>query len=291
MVPELASRDHIKNIVPVVEEALKPVNLSELNGIGVTYGPGLIGSLLIGLSFAKSISYVLRIPFYGVNHIEGHIFSLFIEREIKTPFVALIVSGAHTELILVKRKGNYKLIGTTLDDAAGESFDKVARLLGFTYPGGPVIEKLALSGNRQAIRFPRAEVAGYDFSFSGLKTAVLYYLKKCKAQNIKYKTAELSDIAASFQEAAIDSLVDKLMAAATSFKIPRVGVAGGVAANSRLREKLKEVGEAKEIEVYFPKREFCTDNGVMIAVCAQYYLSKGKTSEFSLKANPGASLV
>ncbi len=282
VIPELAARDHIKNIVDIVEQAIAGIGLHNIDGIGVTYGPGLIGSLLVGLSFAKSLSYALKIPFYGVNHLEAHIFSLFIDQEIKIPFIALIVSGGHTELILVKEKGKYELIGTTLDDAAGEAFDKVARMLGYSYPGGPIIQELAASGNPEAINFPRAEVPGYDFSFSGLKTAVLYHLK---SQKSKVKSQH-PDIAASFQEAVCDSLIDKVLKASKEFEISRIGVAGGVAANSRLREKLNHT----EVEAYFPRPEFCTDNAAMVALCANFYLDKNKSSPYTLKADSRANL-
>ncbi len=280
VIPELAARDHIKNINSIVERAVNGIGLHNINGIGVTYGPGLIGSLLVGLSFAKSLSYALKIPFYGVNHLEAHIFSLFIDQEIKIPFIALIVSGGHTELILVKEKGKYELIGTTLDDAAGEAFDKVARMLGYSYPGGPTIQELADSGNSEAINFPRAKVPGYDFSFSGLKTAVLYHLK---SQKSKVKS---EDIAASFQEAVCDSLIDKVIKASREFKISRIGVAGGVAANTRLRKKLNHT----EVEAYFPRPEFCTDNAAMVALCTNFYLDKNKSSPYTLKADSRVNL-
>lgn len=288
VVPELASRDHIKNIVPVMRKTLDDakMELKQLDGIGVTYGPGLVGSLLIGLCFTKSLSYSRRIPFIGINHIEGHVFSLFIEKEIETPFIVLIVSGGHTELILIKEPGSYEILGSTLDDAAGEAFDKVAGLLGLPYPGGPEIEELSKTGNRDAINFPRANVPGYDFSFSGLKTAVLYYLKDHRPQTIDHR----QDIAASFQEAVCDSLIEKVVKASEDKEIPRIGIAGGVSANERLREKLKEIGEKKEIDVSFPEKEFCTDNGAMIALCASYYLERGISSPYDLKAESQARL-
>ena len=293
VIPELAARDHIKNIHSIVEQAVTGIGFHNINGIGVTYGPGLIGSLLVGLSFAKSLSYTLKIPFYGVNHLEAHIFSLWCQELTpdtttgpEVPFIALIVSGGHTELILVKEKGEYELIGTTLDDAAGEAFDKVARMLGFSYPGGPVIQELAANGNPEAINFPRAEMPEYDFSFSGLKTAVLYYLRS-KKQEVR---SEKQDIAASFQEAVCDSLIDKVIKASKEFKVPRIGVAGGVAANLRLREKLVEVQNFEPLQVYFPKPEFCTDNAVMVALCANFYLDRNKSSPYTLKANSRASL-
>ena len=288
VVPELASRDHIKNIIPVVRDALNQakIKLSEVNGIGITYGPGLPGSLFVGLSFAKSLAAALEIPFIGINHIEGHIFSLFIDNGVQPPFIGLVASGGHTELILVKEKGHYDYLGTTLDDAAGEAFDKVARLLGLKYPGGPEIERISNGGDPQAVKFPRAEVPGYDFSFSGLKTAVLYYLKD---KRIKSK-AKSSDIAASFQEAVVDSLISKIRRAVENTGVRTVGIAGGVACNLRLRIKMYELSKKEAIEVHFPSKEFCTDNGAMIACCAHYYLSKGKKSSLTLRAESRALL-
>ncbi len=283
VIPELAARDHIKNINNIVERAIDGIGFDNIDGIGVTYGPGLVGSLLVGLSFAKALSYVLKIPFYGVNHLEAHLFSLFADQELKIPFITLMVSGGHTELVVVREKGKYELIGTTLDDAAGEAIDKVARMLGFPYPGGPAIQELASSGNPKAIKFPRANVSGYDFSFSGLKTAVLYYLKnKCQLLD---DDSKLPDIAASFQEAVCDVLVDKVLKASEEFKISRIGVVGGVAANLRLREKFNHTG----VEVYFPKLEFCTDNAAMVALCAQFYFDKNENSPHTLKVNPRAN--
>lgn len=288
VVPELASRDHTKNIIPVVKDALgqAKIKLSDIDGIGITYGPGLPGSLFVGLSFAKALAVALEIPFVGINHIEGHIFSLFINNEMRTPFVGLVTSGGHTELILVKEKGNYHYLGTTLDDAAGEAFDKVARLLGLKYPGGPEIERVSNNGDPQAVNFPRAEVPGYDFSFSGLKTAVLYYLKDKRGK----PKAKSSAIAASFQEAVVDSLISKIIIAVENTGIRRVGIAGGVARNSRLRAKMYELGKKEAIEVHFPSKEFCTDNGAMIACCAHYHLSKGEKSPLTLKAESRALL-
>ncbi|MBI4721720.1 MAG: tRNA (adenosine(37)-N6)-threonylcarbamoyltransferase complex transferase subunit TsaD [Candidatus Stahlbacteria bacterium] len=282
VIPELAARDHIKQISNIVDRAIDKVGLKNISGIGVTFGPGLTGSLLVGLSFAKSLSYALSIPFYGVNHIEAHIFSLFIEHEIEYPFIALVVSGGHTELIIVEEKGKYKCIGTTLDDAAGEAFDKVSKMLGLSYPGGQIIEEIAKSGIPTAINFPRADVPGYNFSFSGLKTAVLYYLKSQKSEVRSQK----SNIAASFQEAVVDSLIAKLIKAATDFKIKRVGIVGGVASNIRLRQKLKNTG----IDAYFPNPKLCTDNGVMVAMCANFYLDKCIFSPYNLRVSSSASL-
>jgi N6-L-threonylcarbamoyladenine synthase len=311
IIPELAARDHIKSITGVANRAVENIGFDNLNGIGVTYGPGLIGSLVVGVSFAKALSYGLGIPFYGVNHTEAHIFSLFtteesvVDKLCSGPFMALIVSGGHTDLVLVREKGDYTHIGATLDDAAGEAFDKVARMLGLQYPGGPAIEELARSGDPKAINFPRPKVKGHDFSFSGLKTSVMYHLKnrdktgagdntetKEESQRSTVHSpqtgtrSETADIAASFQEAVVDSLVTKLTEAARKFDVPRVGVVGGVAANMRLRHKLEETG----IEAHFPDPEFCTDNGAMVALCAEFFLDKNEVSLYGLGSNPRLKL-
>lgn len=285
VVPELASRDHLRNIVPVTREALKEADvlLQNMEGIGVTYGPGLIGPLLVGISFAKSISLALEIPFIGVNHLEAHIFSLFIERRIDFPLIVLIVSGGHTELVLMKREGEYRVFGSTLDDACGEAFDKVAGMLGFPYPGGKEIEEIAEKGARDAIDFPRAKLNGYDFSFSGLKTAVLYYLRK----NLPSEK-NIPDIAASFQEACIDSVIFPTLALSKRLGVRTIGVCGGVASNKRLRGKLKE--NAQKCKIIFPSPQFCTDNGAMVARCAEFHLERGESSPLSLKANSSLML-
>lgn len=283
VVPELASRDHIKNILPATEKALEDTGLSlkDIDGIGATYGPGLPGSLLIGISFAKSISISLDIPFIGINHLCAHIFSLFIEGETGFPILVLLVSGGHTELVLVSEDRSCRLFGTTLDDACGEAFDKVAGMLGLPYPGGVEVEKLAENGTRDAIRFPRPRVSGYNFSFSGLKTAVLYYLKK----NPPDRKA-MSDIAASFQEACVDSLTSTTFILAEKLEVKRIGVCGGVARNRRLRERFVQ----EDYEIVFPSYELCTDNGAMVAKCAEWYLKKGITSDLSLKTEPSLRL-
>ncbi len=285
VVPELASRDHVRNILPAMLQALKDGNISlkKIDGIGITYGPGLVGSLLIGISFVKSLSMSLGIPFIGINHIEAHIFSLFIEKDPVFPIIALVVSGGHTELVLVEKYGNYRVFGTTLDDACGEAFDKVAGMLGFPYPGGKEIERLAEKGKKDAIKFPRANPGGYDFSFSGLKTAVLYHIRK----NPPGKK-DISDIAASFQEACTDSLISTTLILSEDLGIRTIGLCGGVARNKRLREKFRN--ELEDYKLIIPSYEFCTDNGAMVAKCAEYYLKNGISSNLSLAVSPSLKL-
>ncbi|MCX8014797.1 MAG: tRNA (adenosine(37)-N6)-threonylcarbamoyltransferase complex transferase subunit TsaD, partial [candidate division WOR-3 bacterium] len=259
VIPEQASRAHIQLIVPIVKTALAVANKNyqDLDGIAVTYAPGLVGSLLVGLSFAKALSFSLSIPFVGVNHLRGHIFSLFLTYpELQPPFLALIISGGHTELLLIKSYHQQKILGTTLDDACGEAFDKVARMLGFSYPGGSFIEKLAQKGKR-TISFPVPNIPGYDFSFSGLKTAVLYYLKSQSNSNKE-------DVACSFQETAFDFLLQKIRRAVSEYQINKVGVSGGVAINKRLREKFNEFGKAHNVNFYFPDWAMCMDNGCLL---------------------------
>ncbi len=287
VVPELAARAHVKNILPVLQKALEEakIDLSEIDGIGVTYGPGLIGSLLCGVEFAKAFSYALKKPLCGVNHLEAHIYSLFLENKINFPFICLIVSGGHTDLLIFYEHFNYKLLGTTVDDAAGEALDKVGRLLGLEYPGGPAIDRISKKGNPKRIDFPRMNVKGLDFSFSGIKTSALYYIKRIgKWREIPVYPVE--DIAASFQEAVVDSLIMRIMEAVELTGVKRVGVCGGVARNSRLREKLREM----DIEVFYPSGKFCTDNGAMVALCASYYIERGIISDINLTSNPSLHL-
>jgi N6-L-threonylcarbamoyladenine synthase len=287
IVPELASRRHIEMIWPVIDEALKAadIKLDDLSGIAVCHGPGLIGSLLVGCSFAKALCYSKGIPLLAVNHLEGHIFSAFLEESKPScPFLALIVSGGHTCLYRVDGFGAYRELGRTRDDAAGEAYDKVSKLLGLGYPGGPVIEKIAQGGNPKAIDFPRAYLPeSFDFSFSGLKTAVLHFVKEQKAENREQK---VNDIAASFQASVIDVLVRKAEWAIKKERIKRVVLTGGVAANRELRKRMEDMGVEKETEIFIPSISFCTDNAAMIASAGYYHLEAGDIAGFDL--NPKA---
>ncbi len=273
IVPELAGRSHNERVHRVIEEAIREagVHLRDIDLIAVTMGPGLIGSLLVGLNTAKGLSYGLKTPMIGVNHLEGHLLAVFLQKKIPFPFIGLVVSGGHTDLYRVSGFGQYKLLGRTRDDAAGESFDKVGKMLGLPYPGGPAIEKLARKGNRKAHKFPRAylEKGSLDFSFSGLKTSVRTFLQK-RERDAHMKTLTDADISACFQDAVIAVLVDKLMSACKKENIARVVVTGGVASNGPLREAVQKEAQACGFEASFPDRIFCTDNAAMIA-CAGYH--------------------
>lgn len=272
VVPELAGRSHIERIHLVINESLKSagVTLKQIDLIAVTRGPGLVGALLVGLNTAKGIAYASQKPLIGINHLEGHLLAVFLQEEVAFPFLALGVSGGHTDLYRVDGFGKYKLLGRTRDDAAGECFDKVAKMMGLGYPGGPVIEKLARSGNPKAVAFPRAMLGrdSLDFSFSGLKTAVRNYLEKRKRGEVAKLPDE--DVAASFQAAVIDVLVKKILLACDQNDLERVVVTGGVASNGALREAVKLAAEQRRMKSYFPKPVYCTDNAAMIA-CAGYH--------------------
>lgn len=292
VVPEVASRMHIEVISGVVEEALKEANvtLDQIDAIGVTYGPGLVGALLVGLQFAKGLSFATKKPLIGVNHIEGHISANYIQhKDLKPPFVSLVVSGGHTFIVHVKDYGDYEVIGQTRDDAAGEAYDKVARALGLGYPGGPKIDKLAKEGNPNAITFPKAKFQDdtLDFSFSGVKSAVLNYLNKCNMQDVEVNKA---DVAASFQRAVIDVLTENVLLTCKKKKINKIAIAGGVASNSSLRETIINAASKRGIDVLFPDRVLCTDNAAMIGSAAYYNLIGGKISELSLNAKPNLKL-
>ena len=287
VVPELASREHLKNIMPVVRTALQKadVHMTDLDGIAVTVGPGLVGSLLVGLYYAKGLSYVHDIPLAAINHLEGHILSIFLEEEAPSfPFVALTVSGGHTSLYHVRGYGSYTQMGQTIDDAAGEAFDKVAKIFGLGYPGGVVIEKLAREGRNDIIKFPRAYLSkdSLDFSFSGLKTSVSLYTKKWRERKTEDDGVVLADIAASFQESVVDVLIHKLMKAKEKRGVEEVVVAGGVACNRRLRSRLSRDASGGHARVYYPRPEFCTDNGAMIAAAGYHRLLRGERADLSM---------
>lgn len=292
VVPEIASRKHIEKINQVIEEALTSaeVTLNDIDAIGVTYGPGLVGALLVGVAEAKAISYATNKPLIGVHHIEGHISANYIEhKELEPPFLCLVVSGGHTHLVLVNNYGEYEIIGRTRDDAAGEAFDKVARAIGLGYPGGPKIDKLARTGDSNAIKFPRATIHGapYDFSFSGLKSAVLNHINSCKMKEIAINKA---DIAASFQEAVVDVLVTKTISAAKECGMKKVALAGGVASNGALRKRMVEVCEKNHIELFYPSPIYCTDNGAMIGAAAYYEFLNGARAGLDLNAVPNLKI-
>jgi len=292
VVPEIASRKHIEKINQVIEEALAEANmeLGQMDAIGVTYGPGLVGALLVGVAEAKAISYATGIPLVGVHHIEGHVSANYIEHpDLEPPFLCLIVSGGHTHLVIVKEYGEYEIIGRTHDDAAGEAYDKVARAIGLGYPGGPKIDKLAKEGNPLAIQFPRAHVEGcpYDFSFSGLKSAVLNYLHHAEQTGEEINRA---DVAASFQQAVVDVLVDKTLQAAKELGIDKVALAGGVASNSALRAGMEAACKKAGKKLYFPSPVFCTDNAAMIGAAAYYEYKKGVRHGLDLNAVPNLKI-
>ncbi len=297
VVPELASRAHLKLIVPIIEEALAEAGVSkrELNAVAAVYGPGLIGSILVGLSFGKSMALGLGIPFVGVNHMEAHVFSNLIEEpKPEFPFVNLTVSGGHTQLVLVKKPFEYQLLGETKDDAAGETFDKVAKMLGIGYPGGPIVDKLAAKGNPKFVQFPRSYLGegSFEFSFSGLKTSVLYYLRRIGFDSSSNsKNGQLiADICASFQAAIIDVLIQKTLRATKKFGVQDVAIAGGVAANTELRRRLNEFANDHNLRISIPKFEYCTDNGAMVAMVGYMKMLEGRTSDLELTAEPNLEL-
>lgn len=294
IVPELASRRHIEMIMPVVDEALKQagIGLSDLTAVAVCHGPGLIGSLLVGCSFAKAVCYGKSIPLVGVNHLEGHLLSSFLEEQAPGfPFISLVVSGGHTSLYRAEDYGRYTVLGKTRDDAAGEAYDKVSKLLGLSYPGGPIIDRLAQEGNPKAVAFPRAYLPDtLDFSFSGLKTAVLHHVKGLPHDSaLNHQPSTLPDIAASFQAAVLDVLVRKAEWAVEKTGIRRVALSGGVSANSSLRQKMKQMGEKKQIEVFIPSVSLCTDNAAMIAAAGYQRFLKNEVAGLDL--NPRAYLT
>lgn len=321
VVPEIASRKHIEHIIPVIQEALKEakMTLDETDAVAVTYGPGLVGSLLVGVGAAKAIAYAAKKPLIGVHHIEGHVAANYLSNpELEPPFLCLIVSGGHTHLVMIEDYGSCRILGRTHDDAAGEAYDKVARAIGLGYPGGPKIDRLAKEGDPEAIAFPRAHMEGspYDFSFSGVKSAVLNYLNTCKmkacvdAENsggpkrhadmahageedyLSYLPEGITqaDIAASFQAAVVDVLVTRTVAAAKAEGVRKVALAGGVASNSALRRHMREICEANGLSLYYPEPILCTDNAAMIGAAAYYEYRRGITHDWTLNAVPNLKL-
>ena len=292
VVPEVASRKHIEVISEVVDEALSKAGLSlkDIDAVGVTYGPGLVGALLVGVQYAKGLAYSLGKPLIGVNHIEGHISANFIQYEdLKPPFVCLVVSGGHTFIVYMKDYGKFEVMGQTRDDAAGEAYDKVARAIGLGYPGGPKIDELSKEGDENAIKFPRANFheESLDFSFSGLKSAVLNYLNKME---MKKEEINRADVAASFQKAVVDVLVTNAMKACAIKKVNKIAIAGGVASNSALRRAMIYAGNKKSINVMFPEPVLCTDNAAMIGSAAYFEYIKGVTAPLDFNAVPNLKL-
>ena len=292
VVPEIASRKHIEKVNQVVEEALKEADmtLEEMDAICVTYGPGLVGALLVGVGTAKAMSFAAKKPLVGVHHIEGHISANYIEhKELEPPFLCTVVSGGHTHLVLVKDYGEYEIIGKTRDDAAGEAFDKVARAIGLGYPGGPKIDKLAKEGNAEAISFPRAHIsdAPLDFSFSGLKSSVLNYINSCE---MKHEAINRADVAASFQAAVVDAIVSHTVEAAKTYHMDKVALAGGVASNTALREAMKERCAKEGLRFYYPSPILCTDNAAMIGCAAYYEYLAGTRHGLDLNAVPNLKI-
>jgi len=292
VVPEVASRKHIEVISNVVQEALDEANmtLEDIDAVAVTYGPGLVGALLVGVQYAKSLAYAIDKPLIAVNHIEGHISANFIEhKDLQPPFICLVVSGGHTFIVHMKDYGQFEVIGQTRDDAAGEAYDKIARAIGLGYPGGPKIDKLSKEGNPEAIKFPRANFHddSLDFSFSGVKSAVLNYLNKMEMTKQEINKA---DVAASFQKAVVDVLVDNVMTTCKRKGVDKIAIAGGVASNSALRAHMIEEGEKKGIRVLFPSPILCTDNAAMIGSAAYFEFLRGRTAPLNLNAVPNLKL-
>lgn len=288
VVPEIASRAHVEILTPIVAQTLLEANIGveeHPDAVAATIGPGLVGALLVGVSAAKAMAMVWDVPFIGVNHLEAHLYASFIEEpDLEMPIIVLLVSGGHTMLVLIKEPGKYEVLGQTLDDAAGEAFDKVARSMGLGYPGGPAIDKLAASGNPQAIAFPRAvKDRPYDFSFSGVKTSVANYLR----DNPEWVE---EDVAASFQEAVVDVLITKARNAAKEFGAKGIALAGGVAANSLLRERTCDIGIEAGLRVFLPSREMCTDNAAMVASAGYFRLRSDGPTPLSVGADPGLQL-
>ena len=290
VVPELASRAHQQNIIPVVQQAIEQAGISkeDIAGVAFTRGPGLLGSLVVGTSFAKAFALAQDIPMVDVNHMYGHVLAHFIGGEDKKkptfPFICLTISGGHTQLVLVKDYLSMEVIGTTIDDAAGEAFDKTAKLLGFPYPGGPLIDKYAQDGDASKFVFAKPNMANYDYSFSGLKTSILYFLQKQMKENPSFVSEELKHICASVQQSIVDILFAKLVKASKELGISQIAIAGGVSANSGVRKRLLEEGQKRNWDVFIPEFQYCTDNAAMIAITGYYMYQQGVFADQSISA-------
>jgi N6-L-threonylcarbamoyladenine synthase len=294
VVPELASREHLRNLIPIIREALATASksLDDIDLLAVTYAPGLIGALLVGVSTAKAIAYARGIPFIGVHHGEAHILAAHIEYpDIGYPYIALLVSGGHTALYHVRKLGDYRLLGQTRDDAAGEAYDKVAKLLDLDYPGGPVLDRLAQKGNRHAVTFPRGPREGFDFSFSGLKTAVRNHVAIFKSRDKGVDPGlNVQDVAASFQDAVVETLVGKTMLAVAETGAEKIVLAGGVAANSGLRSRMQEESDKRNLRLYLPSMFYCIDNAAMVALAGYLHYRQGDRSSLDLNPRAGMAL-
>lgn len=288
VVPEMASRAHMQNIIPVVDVAIKDAGISksDINAVAFTQSPGLIGSLLVGACFAKAFAQAQHVPLIAVHHMQAHVLAHFIDEKPEFPFLCLTVSGGHTQIVLCRDHLDMEVIGETIDDAAGEAFDKLAKMLGLPYPGGPLVDKLAAEGDPERFKFPMAEMKDYQFSFSGIKTSVLYFLRDRKKEDPDFAEKNIKDICASVQYTIVKMLMAKLQKAAKQLNIKHVGIAGGVSANSGLRKALKETGEKNGWKVYIPRFEYCTDNAAMIGVTGYYKYLKGAFTD--LEASPSA---
>ncbi len=289
VVPEISSREHLKNIILVVKEALRSAKIkkNDLNAISFTVGPGLLGSLLVGCSFAKSLSFALNIPLIGVDHMKAHVLSNFIDEPIPNfPFICLTVSGGHTQLVLVKDFLNMDIIGETLDDAVGEAFDKSAKILGIEYPGGPIIDKISKNGDPLKYKFSKPRISDLNFSFSGIKTSILYFVKSEIEKDPMFVEKNLNDIAASIQYSLVEILKEKLIKAANKYKISNIAIAGGVSANSLLRNEIERLKSIYNWKTFIPKIEYCTDNAAMIAIAAHYYIKEKRFDAINVCPNP-----
>jgi len=290
VVPELASRAHQQNIIPVVDAAIKKagIDIDHIDAVAFTKGPGLLGSLVVGTSFAKSFALAKNIPLIDVNHMHGHVLAHFITNQSnntpKFPFLCLTISGGHTQIVLVKNHLEMEIIGTTIDDAAGEAFDKTAKLLGFPYPGGPLIDKYAKEGNPLAFEFSKPQIQGYNYSFSGLKTSILYFLQQKEKETPGFVNQHMNDICASVQHTIIEILFKKLIKASNDLKIKEIAIAGGVSANSGIRQKLKDLGDKYKWNTYIPEFQYCTDNAGMIAITGHYMYKHGLFTDQSVSA-------